>query len=154
MAACHVSPVIFRTMDIMKLQILAPPENLSRMNTMRIGDRPLWFRPFTIVKVGEINFGSGLVKDDTLAEKKRELYQAVEAARISESTPEPTLELDKFEHWSFDSKMESKAVNVVEFSAKELSLFSGQLNIEASFKIASTTVKALPSCLTNLNLFL
>ncbi|XLU55789.1 hypothetical protein S245_050437, partial [Arachis hypogaea] len=95
MAACHVSPVIFRTMDIMKLQILAPPENLSRMNTMRIGDRPLWFRPFTIVKVGEINFGSGLVKDDTLAEKKRELYQAVEAARISESTPEPTLELDK-----------------------------------------------------------
>ena len=66
------------TMDIMKLQILAPPENLSRMNTMRIGDRPLWFRPFTIVKVGEINFGSGLVKDDTLAEKKRELYQAVE----------------------------------------------------------------------------
>ncbi|QHO15989.1 uncharacterized protein DS421_10g299700 [Arachis hypogaea] len=78
MAACHVSPVIFRTMDIMKLQILAPPENLSRMNTMRIGDRPLWFRPFTIVKVGEINFGSGLVKDDTLAEKKRELYQAVE----------------------------------------------------------------------------
>ncbi|KAL4371548.1 hypothetical protein AHAS_Ahas06G0176800 [Arachis hypogaea] len=44
--------------------------------------------------------------------------------------------------------MESKAVNVVEFSAKELSLLSGQLNIEASFKIASTTVKALPSWLT------
>ncbi|QHO15990.1 putative plastid-lipid-associated protein 7 [Arachis hypogaea] len=33
----------------------------------------------------------------------------------------------------------SKAVNVVEFSAKELSLLSGQLSIEASFKIASTT---------------
>ena len=78
MAGCHVSPVIFRTLDIMKLQRLAPPENLSRMNTLRIGDRPLWFRPFTIVKVGEQNFGSGLVKDDTLAEKKRELYQAVE----------------------------------------------------------------------------
>ncbi|RYR53104.1 hypothetical protein Ahy_A06g028021 [Arachis hypogaea] len=38
--------------------------------------------------------------------------------------------------------MESKAVNVVEFSAKELSLLSGQLNIEASFKIASTTEEA------------
>ncbi|QHO15927.1 putative plastid-lipid-associated protein 7 [Arachis hypogaea] len=35
--------------------------------------------------------------------------------------------------------MESKAVNVVEFSAKELSLLSGQLSIEASFKIASAT---------------
>ncbi|XP_057732113.1 fibrillin protein 5 homolog [Arachis stenosperma] len=186
-------------MDIMKLQILAPPENLPRMNTMRIGDRPLWFRPFTIVKVGEINFGSGLVKDDTLAEKKRELYQAVEGInrgifglpsakkfeieslvqqlKSQNPTPEPTLELDKVagywrlvystitilgskrtkiglrdfisldEFFSIDSKMESKAVNVVEFSAKELSLLSGQLSIEASFKIASATVKALPSCL-------
>ncbi|KAL1336953.1 hypothetical protein AAHE18_10G099900 [Arachis hypogaea] len=206
MAACHVSPVIFRTMDIMKLQILAPPENLSRMNTMRIGDRPLWFRPFTIVKVGEINFGSGLVKDDTLAEKKRELYQAVEGINrgifglpsskkfeieslvqqleSQNPTPEPTLELDKVAGcwrlvystitilgskrtkiglrdfisldeilsreivYNFDIRrcklcfqyfIFSKAVNVVEFSAKELSLLSGQLSIEASFKIASTT---------------
>ncbi|KAL1336955.1 hypothetical protein AAHE18_10G100100 [Arachis hypogaea] len=169
MAACHVSPVIFRTMDIMKLQILAPPENLSRMNTMRIGDRPLWFRPFTIVKVGEINFGSGLVKDDTLAEKKRELYQAVEginrgifglpSAKKFEIESLPTLELDKVAGcWRLvystitilGSKrtkiglrdfisLDDKAVNVVEFSAKELSLLSGQLSIEASFKIASTT---------------
>ncbi|XLR35335.1 hypothetical protein S83_063235, partial [Arachis hypogaea] len=77
MAGCHVRPVIFRTMDIMKLQRLPPPENLSRMNTSRFGDRPLWFKPFPIVKVRERSFGSGLVMDDTLAEKKRELYQAV-----------------------------------------------------------------------------
>ncbi|RYR18973.1 hypothetical protein Ahy_B03g063602 isoform C [Arachis hypogaea] len=117
MAGYHVSPVIFRTLDIMNLQRLAPPENLSRMNNLRIGDRPLWFRPFTIVKVGEQNFGSGLVKDDTLAEKKRELYQAVEGINrgifglpsakkfeieslvqqleSQNPTPEPTLELDK-----------------------------------------------------------
>ncbi|XLR00863.1 hypothetical protein S83_067061, partial [Arachis hypogaea] len=78
MAGCHVSLVIFRTMDIMKLQRLPPPKNLSRMNTSRFGDRPLWFKPFTVVKVGEQSFGSGLVMDDTLAKKKRELYQAVE----------------------------------------------------------------------------
>ncbi|KAL1364762.1 hypothetical protein AAHE18_03G240100 [Arachis hypogaea] len=179
------------TLDIMKLQRLAPPENLSRMNTLRIGDRPLWFRPFTIVKVGEQNFGSGLVKDDTLAEKKRELYQAVEginrgifglpSARKFEieslvqqlesqnPTPEPTLELDKVagcwrlvystitilgskrtklglrdfisldEFFQTIDIAKSKAVNVVEFSAKGLSLLSGQLSIEASFKIASAT---------------
>ncbi|RYR61745.1 hypothetical protein Ahy_A04g018949 isoform F [Arachis hypogaea] len=117
MAGCHVSPVIFRTMDIMKLQRLAPPENLSRMNTSRFGGRPLWFKPFTVVKVGEQSFGSGLVMDDTLAEKKRELYQAVEginrgifglpSAKKFEieslvqqleyinPTPDPTLRLDK-----------------------------------------------------------
>ncbi|MED6158778.1 Fibrillin protein 5, variant 2 [Stylosanthes scabra] len=117
MAGCHVSPVIFRTMDIMKLQRLAQPENLSRMHTSRFGDRPLWFRPFTVAKVGEHSSGSGLVKDDTLAEKKRKLYQAVEginrgifglpSAKKSEieslvqqlesqnPTPDPTLELDK-----------------------------------------------------------
>jgi len=37
--------------------------------------------------------------------------------------------------------MESKAVNIVKFSARGLSLLSGELSIEASFKIASTTVK-------------
>lgn len=42
--------------------------------------------------------------------------------------------------------MESKAVNVIKFSAMGLNLLSGQLSIEASFKIASTTVKAPSSC--------
>ncbi|KAL4330284.1 hypothetical protein AHAS_Ahas13G0384700 [Arachis hypogaea] len=173
------------------LILLAPPENLSRMNNLRIGDRPLWFRPFTIVKVGEQNFGSGLVKDDTLAEKKRELYQAVEGINrgifglpsakkfeieslvqqleSQNPTPEPTLELDKVagcwrlvystitilgskrtklglrdfisldEFFQTIDIAKSKAVNVVEFSAKGLSLLSGQLSIEASFKIASAT---------------
>jgi len=37
--------------------------------------------------------------------------------------------------------MESKAVNMIKFSARGLSLLSGQLSIEASYKIASTTVK-------------
>lgn len=39
--------------------------------------------------------------------------------------------------------MEGKAVNVVEFSAKGLSLFNGKLTIEASFKISSKAVKKL-----------
>lgn len=45
------------------------------------------------------------------------------------------------------SKMESKAVNVIKFSAKGLSLLNGQLSIEASFKIASTSVKSFPTFL-------
>lgn len=39
--------------------------------------------------------------------------------------------------------MEGKAVNVIEFSAKGLILLSGQLTIDASFKIASNSVSAL-----------
>ncbi|KAL1351971.1 hypothetical protein AAHE18_06G132700 [Arachis hypogaea] len=177
--------IIGTTVFINKNKIEAP-ENLSRMDTMRIGDRPLWFRPFTIVKVGVQNFGSGLVKDDTLAVLKRELYQAVEGINrgifglpsakkfeieslvqqleSQNPTPEPTLELDKRlvystitilrskrtklglrdfisldEFFQTIDIAKSKAVNVVEFSAKGLSLFSGQLSIEASFKIASAT---------------
>lgn len=38
--------------------------------------------------------------------------------------------------------MESKAVNVIKFNAKGLILLCGELSIEASFKIASKTVKA------------
>ncbi|XLS74452.1 hypothetical protein HN51_031317, partial [Arachis hypogaea] len=43
--------IIGTTVFINKNKIEAP-ENLSRMDTMRIGDRPLWSRSFTIVKVG------------------------------------------------------------------------------------------------------
>lgn len=39
--------------------------------------------------------------------------------------------------------MEGKAVNVIKFSAKGLNLLSGQLTIDASFKIASKSVSAL-----------
>lgn len=39
--------------------------------------------------------------------------------------------------------MEGKAVNVIEFSSKGLNLLSGQLTIDASFKIASKSVSAL-----------
>lgn len=38
--------------------------------------------------------------------------------------------------------MENKAVNVVKFNAKGLTMLSGELTIEASFKIASKTVNA------------
>ncbi|KAK6150714.1 hypothetical protein DH2020_015646 [Rehmannia glutinosa] len=38
---------------------------------------------------------------------------------------------------------EGKAVNVIKFSAKGLNLLSGQLRIEASFKIASNSVSAI-----------
>ncbi|XLU55186.1 hypothetical protein S245_049834, partial [Arachis hypogaea] len=54
-------------------------DSVSTEHVSWFGDRPLyWFKPFPVVKVGERSFGSGLVMDDTLAEKKRELYQAVE----------------------------------------------------------------------------
>ena len=83
MTGCHVSPMIFRTMNIMKLHTLVPPGNLSMINTStRIGERPFWFRPITIVKVAEHSSGSGLVNDETLAQKKRELYQALEGTPL------------------------------------------------------------------------
>lgn len=44
-------------------------------------------------------------------------------------------------------KMKSKAVNVIKFNAKGLILLCGELSIEASFKIASRTVKSPPLCL-------
>ncbi|XP_020215785.1 probable plastid-lipid-associated protein 7, chloroplastic isoform X2 [Cajanus cajan] len=113
----HVSPLICRTMNVMKLQRFAPARNHSRLNTSRFGERPLWFRPITIIKVAEHNSGSGLDELETLAQKKIEIYQAVEginrgifgipSAKKSEieslvkqleslnPNPYPTLELDK-----------------------------------------------------------
>ncbi|XP_061345375.1 fibrillin protein 5 homolog isoform X1 [Gastrolobium bilobum] len=188
MTDSHVSSLICRTMNIMNLQRFVPA---SRINTSRFGERPLWFRPITIIKVADHSSGSGLVEDETLVQKKRELYQAVEgikwgifglpSAKKSEieslvkqlesqnPTPHPTLELEKVagcwrlvystisilgakrtklglrEIISLDDFFQtidiskSKAVNVIKFSARGLSLMSGQLSIEASFKIASTT---------------
>ncbi|XP_061345384.1 fibrillin-5, chloroplastic isoform X2 [Gastrolobium bilobum] len=114
MTDSHVSSLICRTMNIMNLQRFVPA---SRINTSRFGERPLWFRPITIIKVADHSSGSGLVEDETLVQKKRELYQAVEgikwgifglpSAKKSEieslvkqlesqnPTPHPTLELEK-----------------------------------------------------------
>ncbi|KAK7318486.1 hypothetical protein RJT34_03188 [Clitoria ternatea] len=191
MTDSHLSPLLCRTMNIMKLQRFLPATNNSRINTSRFGERPLWFRPITIIKVAEHNSGSGLVEYETLAQKKRELYHAVEginrgifgiqSAKKSEieslvkqlesqnPNPYPTLELEKVagcwrlvystisilgskrtklglrDFISLDDFFQtidisqSKAVNMIKFSAKGLSLLSGQLSIEASFKIASTT---------------
>jgi len=69
-------------MNAMKLGNFAPPRNHSRINTSRFGERPLWFRPVTIIRVAEHNSGSGLVELETLAQKKRELYQAVEGTHL------------------------------------------------------------------------
>uniref|UniRef100_I1KTF0 Plastid lipid-associated protein/fibrillin conserved domain-containing protein n=1 Tax=Glycine max TaxID=3847 RepID=I1KTF0_SOYBN len=117
MTDSHVSPLIYRTMNVMKLQNFVPARNHPRINTSRFGERPLWFRPITIIKVAEHNSGSGLVELEALAQKKRELYQAVEginrgifgipSTKKSEieslvkqleslnPTPFPTLELEK-----------------------------------------------------------
>ncbi|XP_027341192.1 probable plastid-lipid-associated protein 7, chloroplastic isoform X2 [Abrus precatorius] len=192
MTDSHVSPLICRTMNVMKLQGFVSTRNHSRINTSRFGERALWFRPITIIRVAaEHNSGSGLVEYETLAQRKRELYHAVEginrgifgipSAKKSEieslvkqlesqnPTPHPTLELEKVagcwklvystisilgskrtklglrDFISLDDFFQtidvskSKAVNVIKFSARGLSLLSGQLSIEASFKIASTT---------------
>ncbi|XP_057416933.1 fibrillin protein 5 homolog isoform X2 [Lotus japonicus] len=190
MTNSHVSPLISRTMNIMKLQNFVPAGNCSRINTTsRFGERASWFRPITIMKVAEQS--SGLVEDETLAQKKRELYMAVEginrgifgmpsAQKIEienlvkqlesqNPTPDPTLELEKVagcwrliystisilgskrtklglrdfislgDFFQTIDEVQSKAVNVIKFSARGLSLLSGELSIEASFKIASTT---------------
>jgi hypothetical protein len=50
--------------------------------------------------------------------------------------------ITEFKHFLYDLKMERKAVNVIKFNAKGLILLCGELSIEASFKIASKTVKA------------
>lgn len=83
MTDSHVSPLICRTMNAMKLQNFVPSRNHSRINTSRFGERPLWFRPITIIKVAEHNPGSGLAELETLAQKKRELCQAVEGTHSS-----------------------------------------------------------------------
>ncbi|TKY60397.1 hypothetical protein E2542_SST17496 [Spatholobus suberectus] len=69
-------------MNVMKLQRFVPARNHSRINTSRFGERPLWFRPITIIKVAEHNSGSGLVEYETLAQKKIEFYQAVEDVKL------------------------------------------------------------------------
>ncbi|XP_004503974.1 fibrillin protein 5 homolog [Cicer arietinum] len=173
-------------MSIMKVQRFGTGFNCSRINTSRFGEKPVWFRPITIIKVAEQSSVSGLVED-----KKRELFQAVEginrgifgipSGKKSEieslvkqiesqnPTPEPTLELDKVDgcwrlvystisilgsrrtklglrdfislgdFFQTIDKAKNKAVNVIKFNAKGLILLSGELSIEASFKIASTT---------------
>ncbi|CAJ2676901.1 unnamed protein product [Trifolium pratense] len=117
MTDSQVSHLVCRTMNIMKLQRFGPVINHSRINTSRFGDKPIWFRPFTVIKVAEQSSGFGLVEDETLAQKKRELYQALEGINrgifgipsgkkleieslvkqleSQNPTPEPTLELDK-----------------------------------------------------------
>ncbi|KAG2410591.1 plastid-lipid-associated protein [Vigna angularis] len=191
MTDSHVSPLSCRTMNAMKLRNFCPPRNHSRISTSRFGERPLWFKPVTILKVAEHNSGSGLVELETLAQKKRELYQAMEginrgifgmpSAKKSEieslvqqleslnPTPYPTQELEMVsgcwrlvystisilgskrtklglrdfisldEFFQTIDISKSKAVNMIKFSARGLSLLSGQLSIQASFKIASTT---------------
>ncbi|PPD86074.1 hypothetical protein GOBAR_DD16994 [Gossypium barbadense] len=52
------------------------------------------------------------------------------------------IDIEKVLYTSFgDGKMESKAVNVIKFNARGLKLLNGKLTIEASFKIASKSVK-------------
>ncbi|KAI5384266.1 fibrillin protein 5 homolog [Lathyrus oleraceus] len=192
MSDSQLSRLVCRTMSVMKLRRFGPVINRSRIiNTSRFGDKPLWFRPFTIIKVAGKSSGYGLVEDETLARKKIELFQALEGINrgifgipsgkkleieslvkqieSQNPTPEPTLELDKVDGcWrlvystisilgsrrtklglrDFISlgdffqtihKAKNKAVNVVKFNAKGLTMLSGELTIEASFKIASKT---------------
>lgn len=74
------SPLVCRTMNIMKLQRFGPVSNRSWIKTSRFGEKPLWFRPITIIKVAEQSSGYGLVEDEALGQKKRELYQALEGS--------------------------------------------------------------------------
>jgi hypothetical protein len=67
----------------MKLQRFGPVTNHSRRNTSRFGHKPLWFRSITIIKVAEQSSDFGLVEDETLAQKKRELYQALEGTHFN-----------------------------------------------------------------------
>jgi len=76
----HASPLVCRTMNIMKLQRFRPVSNRSWINTSRFGEKPLWFRPITIIKVAEQSSGYGLVEDEAPGQKKRELYQALEGS--------------------------------------------------------------------------
>ena len=76
----HVSPLVCRTMNIMKLRRFGLVSNRSWINTSRFGEKPLWFRPITIIKVAEQSSGYGLVEDEALGQKKRELYQALEGS--------------------------------------------------------------------------
>nr|GMD56520.1 probable plastid-lipid-associated protein 7, chloroplastic isoform X1 [Ipomoea batatas] len=107
------------------------------------------------------------------SEKKNRIEQLVMLLESQNPTPEPTLCLDKVAgSWklvystitilgSRRTKLglrdlislgdffqnidvaEGKAVNVIEFSARGLNFLSGQLRIEASFNIASNSVKPL-----------
>lgn len=86
MSDSHLSPLVCRTMNIMKLQRFVPVINHSRINTSRFGDKPLWSRPFTVTKVAEKSSGYGLVEDETLAQKKIELYQALEGINYQPSS--------------------------------------------------------------------
>ncbi|PIN11569.1 hypothetical protein CDL12_15827 [Handroanthus impetiginosus] len=101
------------------------------------------------------------------SEKKTEIEKLVELLESQNPTPEPTLCLEKVagawkliystitilgskrtklglrdfitlgDFFQSINVAEGKAVNVVKFSAKGLNLLSGQLTIDASFKIAS-----------------
>ncbi|KAI5384267.1 variant 4, Fibrillin protein 5 [Lathyrus oleraceus] len=129
MSDSQLSRLVCRTMSVMKLRRFGPVINRSRIiNTSRFGDKPLWFRPFTIIKVAGKSSGYGLVEDETLARKKIELFQALEGINrgifgipsgkkleieslvkqieSQNPTPEPTLELDKvisihYVNWPF-----------------------------------------------------
>ncbi|XP_066350452.1 fibrillin protein 5 homolog isoform X2 [Miscanthus floridulus] len=61
--------------------------------------------------------------------KRSEIHGLVELLESSNPTPEPTAKLQDKE----------KAVNVIEFSARALKIFSGKLTIEASYTVASQT---------------
>ncbi|XP_054806608.1 fibrillin protein 5 homolog isoform X2 [Prosopis cineraria] len=190
MADSRLSPLIFRTMNITKLQGFVSPGPRSKPNTSsRFVETPSGFRPITITKVAKQN--SGLLGDEALSCGKTALYEAVQginrgifgltSSKKSEietlvkqleslnPTPDPTLNLDKMggcwrlvystisilgskrtklglrdfisldDFFQIIDVAESKAVNVIKFSAKGLSLLNGQFSIESSFKIASST---------------
>ncbi|KAM3709871.1 fibrillin protein 5 homolog isoform X2 [Castanea sativa] len=143
--ASHVIPPKPRATKIIKTLRLFSATHPRTKSTI-FGECISGFRPIYSTKVAEQS--PGMVEDETLAQAKTELYQAIQglnrgifgipSAKKSEieglvklleshnPTPDPTLKLEK-----------GKAVNVVKFSAKGLNLFNGKLTIEASFKISS-----------------
>ncbi|XP_028797860.1 probable plastid-lipid-associated protein 7, chloroplastic isoform X2 [Neltuma alba] len=190
MADSHLNPLIFRTMNIPKLQgyVVSSPRS-KPYTSSRFAETSFGFRPITITKAAERS--SALLGDEALSHCKTALYEAVQginrgifgitSAKKSEidnivkqlesssPTPDPTHNLDKMagcwrlvystitilgskrtklglrdfisldDFFQVIDVAESKAVNVIKFSSKGLSLLNGQLSIEASFKIASST---------------
>lgn len=87
MSDSQLSRLVCRTMSVMKLQRFGRVINRSRIiHTSRFGDKPLWFRPFTTIKVAGKSSGYGLVEDETLARKKIELFQALEGTNYQPSS--------------------------------------------------------------------
>ncbi|KAM4128962.1 hypothetical protein ACJW30_02G208600 [Castanea mollissima] len=190
--ASHVIPPKPRATKIIKTLRLFSATHPRTKSTI-FGECISGFRPIYSTKVAEQS--PGMVEDETLAQAKTELYQAIQglnrgifgipSAKKSEieglvklleshnPTPDPTLKLEKVggcwklvystitilgskrtklglrdfislgDFFQIIDVNKGKAVNVVKFSAKGLSLFNGKLTIEASFKISSKAVKKL-----------